>query len=92
MVNMHIPMRMCIACRQMKPKRELIRIIQSDGQISVDYLQKIQTSGAYICPDTECVNMAIKKKALERKFKRAVDKSVYDSISEAAEKFEHTQE
>lgn len=64
-----IPMRQCLGCREMKPKRELIRVVRSpEGEISLDFKGKAPGRGAYICPAPACLKQAIKAKALERAF------------------------
>ena len=77
---MHIPMRMCVACRSMKPKNELVRIVKTQDGIQQDTTGKLQCRGVYICPCTECVELGKKKKSLERAFKCAVDAGVYENI------------
>ena len=62
-----IPLRMCVGCREMRPKRELVRVVCSkDGQISVDLTGKAAGRGAYVCPTEECLKKAVKTRALER--------------------------
>jgi len=62
----HIPQRTCIACRQEKPKRELVRIVRTlAGPVEVDLTGKQAGRGAYICPNRRCWELAFKKKALE---------------------------
>jgi len=62
-----IPMRQCLGCREMKPKRELIRIVRSpDKDISLDFKGKKPGRGAYICHDADCLKRATKSKALSR--------------------------
>ena len=64
-----IPMRQCLGCREMKPKRELIRAVKSpEGVISLDFKGKAPGRGAYLCPDAQCLKKAIRAKALERAF------------------------
>ncbi len=82
---MHIPQRMCVACRQMKPKSELIKIVKTDSGAEVDFLQKKPGRGAYICKDSTCCENARKRRALSRHFKAQIDDGIYDEISEAAE-------
>ncbi len=61
-----VPMRMCLSCREMKPKRELIRIVMNkNGEISVDMTGKLAGRGAYICNSAECV-AKLKKSAWYR--------------------------
>ena len=62
-----IPVRMCGACREGKPKKELIRIVRSqEGAVSVDVTGKAPGRGAYICPDVACLERAYKTRALNR--------------------------
>lgn len=78
-----IPMRQCVGCREMKEKRELIRVVKSpDGEISLDFKGKKPGRGAYLCPDTECLKRARKARALERAFETAVPADVYDALEQ----------
>ena len=62
-----IPMRMCVGCREMKEKRELIRVVRSpDGDVSLDPTGKKSGRGAYLCRNPECMKRAIKQRQLER--------------------------
>ncbi len=75
--------RMCIACRQMKDKKELLRIVKNkDGVISIDLTGKQNGRGAYVCKNTECLNKLKKQKSLNRAFKSNVDEEVYRNIEE----------
>ena len=68
-----IPMRLCLGCREMKPKRELIRVVRSpEGEISLDFRGKANGRGAYLCDDPACLQRAIKRKALSRAFRTQV--------------------
>ena len=81
-----IPMRQCLGCREMKPKRELIRIVRSpEGQISLDFKGKAPGRGAYICPAPACLKQAIKAKALERAFSTQIPEAVYEKLNEEME-------
>ena len=77
-----VPMRQCVACRTMKGKRELIRIVKSEDGISVDKTGKKNGRGAYVCKDKNCVEKLKKQKILSRVFSAPVDGAVYDEISE----------
>ena len=67
-----IPMRQCVGCREMKPKKELVRVVRApDGTLSLDFRGKAPGRGAYVCPDPECLKRARKARALERAFRRA---------------------
>lgn len=76
----HIPQRMCIACRTMRPQKELIRIVKDreTDKISLDIEKKLFGRGAYICKNPDCINKAEKKRCLERCFKTAVPREIYE--------------
>lgn len=81
-----IPMRQCLGCREMKPKRELIRIVRSpEGVIALDFKGKAQGRGAYICPNAACLKRAIKARALEHAFSAQIPPEVYDRLNEEME-------
>lgn len=81
-----IPMRQCLGCRDMKPKRELIRVVRSpEGEISLDFKGKAPGRGAYICPAPACLKQAIKAKALERAFSTQIPEAVYEKLNEEME-------
>ena len=59
-----IPMRQCVGCREMKPKKDLVRVVKSpEGVISIDLRGKAPGRGAYVCPSKECLRRAIKSGA-----------------------------
>ena len=64
----HIPLRMCMACREMKPKTELIRFVKTENTVVIDETNKHQSRGAYVCSSEECVKNLKKKHCLERFF------------------------
>ena len=81
-----IPMRMCVACRQMKPKQELIRVVRTpEGEVLSGVGGKINGRGAYICNDIACIEKAEKTGALGRALDTAVDKAVYVSLKKGCE-------
>ena len=81
-----IPMRQCVGCREMKPKRELVRVVKSpEGNISIDAKGKAPGRGAYLCPTQDCLKKAMKSKALERAFDSAISPEVYDGLLERME-------
>ena len=77
-----IPMRMCIACKTMKPKREMLRIVKSGEEIFLDKTGRANGRGAYICNDGECIKKLKKQKLITRTFGVSVDDSVYSAIEE----------
>ncbi|MCL2125810.1 MAG: YlxR family protein [Oscillospiraceae bacterium] len=77
-----IPMRQCLGCRVMKPKRELIRVVRSpEGDISIDFKGKKSGRGAYVCHDMECLKRAIKSKALSRAFGVPIPDNIIDELN-----------
>ena len=62
-----IPMRMCVGCREMKPKKELLRAVRSpEGEVSLDTTGKKPGRGAYCCYNAECLRRALKQGQLDR--------------------------
>ena len=81
-----IPMRQCSGCREMKPKRELIRVVRSpEGEISLDFKGKAQGRGAYICKSPDCLKKAIKSRALERSLEVSIPEEIYTLLQEQME-------
>ena len=78
-----IPMRKCTGCGEMKPKRELVRVVKSpDGGVSLDLTGKKAGRGAYICRSMDCLRAARKARRLERAFACAIPDDVYDAMEE----------
>ena len=79
-----IPMRQCLGCREMKPKKELIRVVRApDGsEITLDFKGKAPGRGAYVCPNADCLNKAVKARALERAFSARIPAEVYARLQE----------
>jgi predicted RNA-binding protein YlxR (DUF448 family) len=76
-----IPMRQCLGCREMKPKRELIRAVRSpDGVVSLDFKGKSPGRGAYVCKNTDCLKKAIRSKALSRALETAIPEEVIAAL------------
>ncbi|ACQ51861.1 nucleic-acid-binding protein implicated in transcription termination [Clostridium botulinum] len=76
-----IPLRMCTGCSEMKPKKELIRVVKNkEGEVSIDLTGKKAGRGAYICKDIECFNKAYKSKRLERNLEIKLDEEVYERL------------
>ena len=65
-VTKKIPERMCVVCRQMKPKTELIRIVNGDGGVVVDKTGKLNGRGVYLCKCKECIAKALKSKGFSK--------------------------
>ena len=76
-----IPMRMSLGCGEMRPKRELIRVVKSkEGEISLDLTGKKSGRGAYICKSVECFEKARKARKFERSFSCMISEDIYDSM------------
>ena len=76
-----IPLRKCTGCNEMKDKREMIRVVKNnEEQFSLDFTGKKPGRGAYICKNIACLNQAEKNKGLERSFKMAVGKEIYEQL------------
>lgn len=76
-----IPLRQCLGCREMKPKRELIRAVRSpEGEVSLDFRGRKPGRGAYVCPNPECLKKARKARALERAFSCQIPEEVWDAL------------
>ena len=81
MQTRRIPMRKCTGCNEMKPKKELVRIVKTpEGNIMLDRSGKLNGRGAYICHSTECYKKAVKTKRLERVFSLAIPQNVSEQI------------
>jgi len=81
------PLRKCVATGEMKPKKELIRVVRSrEGDISIDPTGKKSGRGAYLTLDKECILLAKKKNVLAYHLKTEVDESIYNELLQLAEK------
>ena len=76
-----IPMRMCLGCNEMKPKKELVRVVKSkEGEISLDLTGKKSGRGAYICRNPECLKKARKSRRFEKSFSCRISDEIYDGM------------
>lgn len=84
-----VPMRQCTGCGERKEKKELIRIIRTPEEaIDVDFTGRKKGRGAYICNSVECLQLARKKKSLERSLKTTIPEAVYQELEEEIRKNE----
>ncbi|MEF2767543.1 MULTISPECIES: RNase P modulator RnpM [Dorea] len=84
-----MPQRKCVGCQEMKNKKELIRVIRTaEGEFLLDATGKKNGRGAYLCPSRECFQKAVKSRGLERSFKQAIPKEVYDALEKEMEALE----
>lgn len=78
-----IPMRMCIACKEMKEKKEMLRIVKpKEGEVFLDFSGKAAGRGAYICNSAECLAKLKKARLLHKTFSENVPLEVYERIEE----------
>ena len=77
----NIPMRMCVACHEMKPKKDMLRVVKTaDGEIYADPTGKAAGRGAYVCGAEECMRKLNLKKLLKRAFASNVSVEVYADV------------
>ena len=81
-MNKKVPLRMCIACKESKPKKELVRIVRVDDAFVVDKSGKLNGRGSYICNNSECMEKLIKQKVLNKVFKCNINTEVYENLKE----------
>ena len=80
------PMRMCVGCREMKPKKELTRVVRNkEGQVSLDPVGKAPGRGAYVCKSIECLKKAQKTRALERALETSIGEEVMAQLEKGLE-------
>lgn len=81
-----IPMRMCVGCREMKPKKELLRVVKSpENVVSLDVTGRKPGRGAYVCKSAECLEKAIRQRQLERAFECAISEETRDALKSELE-------
>ena len=86
---MHVkktPLRKCTGCGEMKPKKELVRVVKSpEGEVSLDLTGRKPGRGAYVCPRVHCLRLARKARRLEKAFSCPIPAEVYDRMEEEFE-------
>ena len=81
MKSQKTPLRMCLGCSEMKPKKELVRVVKSkEGEISLDLTGKKSGRGAYICRNVTCFQAARKARRFEKSFSCKIEDSVYEGL------------
>jgi len=86
----HIPHRTCLACRAVRPKRELVRLVYtSPDTVEIDHSGKREGRGVYLCPSSECWNKGLKRKdRLERAVRGKVNAESCEALRDFGEKLE----
>ena len=81
-----IPMRMCVGCRESKPKREMLRVVRTpSAQIELDSTGKMSGRGAYVCKSPGCLQRAVKTKQLERALEHPIGAEIFERLRGAFE-------
>ena len=81
-----VPMRQCLGCRDMKPKKELLRVVRTPEETVVfDTTGRANGRGAYVCKNSECLKKAVKSKALSRAFGVPVPDEIILSLEQQLE-------
>jgi len=76
-----IPMRMCVSCREMQPKKELVRVVRTpEGAVVLDTTGRANGRGAYLCKKSACLEKAIKSRALERALETKIEPETYETL------------
>ena len=88
-VKKKIPMRKCVGCGEMKPKKELMRILKTEtGEFLVDADGKKNGRGAYICRSADCFRKAVRSRGFERSFRQQIPEEVYDRLEKEMDSIE----
>ena len=83
-----IPERMCVGCREMKPKNELIRVVRTpDGNVLLDTVGKAAGRGAYLCRNSACLKRALKQRQIERQLEVTLTDEIREALEKAGEAF-----
>lgn len=81
------PQRMCLGCREIKDKRNLIRVVRTpEGEIELDNTGKKAGRGAYICPEIDCLIKAINTRGLEKSLRRKIPEDIVDLLKDQLER------
>lgn len=81
------PLRMCVGCREMKPKKELIRAVRSpEGEVSLDPTGKKAGRGAYVCMNADCLKRALKQKQLDRALEAHLDEAATQQLTDTMQR------
>ena len=84
-----IPMRKCVGCNEMKPKKELIRVVRTpENEVVLDLTGKISGKGAYICHHIACFQKAVKAKRFEKAFSCDIPQVIFEKMEAELKKDE----
>ncbi len=83
MQNKKVPLRKCTGCGEMKPKKELVRVVKTpEGEISLDPTGKMNGRGAYLCKNPQCLRKAQKSKRIEKALSCTVPDEIYNKLEQ----------
>lgn len=82
MKSSHVPMRTCIGCRKVRPKQELVRIVDNPEGLRIDHTGRLSGRGVYICPEKDCITAAFKNNGIRRSLKKNIRKEDLDRLME----------
>ena len=86
------PLRQCTGCREMKSKKEMIRVLRTpENEIVLDATGRKNGRGAYVCLSQECLEKAVKTRGLERSLKTAIPDEVYEDLKKELNDIEKQQ-
>lgn len=86
------PLRQCTGCREMKSKKEMIRVLKTpENEIVLDATGRKNGRGAYVCLSQECLEKAVKSRGIERSLKMAVPAEVYEDLKKELANIEKQQ-
>lgn len=78
-----VPLRMCVGCQEMKPKKELIRIVRTpDMQVLLDATGKKSGRGVYLCASRDCLKKALKSNRLEKNLQHPISEEIVNRLKE----------
>lgn len=76
-----VPLRMCLGCQEMKPKKELVRVVRTpEGPVELDPTGKRNGRGAYLCPNSDCFQTARKGRRFQKAFGQDIDPEVFTHL------------
>ncbi len=83
--NKHVPLRMCVGCRNMFKKSELIRVVKKDDKLLIDIEKKILSRGIYLCKSSECILKGQKRKTFSNLLKNKVPDEFLEELNKQVE-------
>jgi len=87
----HIPRRTCVACRKTEAKRKFVRLVRLlNGEVEVDLTGKKSGRGAYLCPDRQCWEVALKTGKLEYALRTSLKPENKEKLVSYAKGFDNT--